>query len=134
MVTPVARQMSLIAFVQASNCSVLTGSWRHPAGMDDFLTPEFYQRIARTLEAGRFDMMFLDDRLSLPDIYGGDYRETIAHGIRAVKMDPLPPLMAMAAATRHLGLGCTYSTTYYEPFHVARLFATMDLMTKGRAA
>lgn len=131
---PNARQMSLIAFVQASNCSVLTGSWRHPAGMDDYLTPEFFQRIARTLEAGRFDMMFLDDRLSLPDIYGGDYRETIAHGIRAVKMDPVPALMAMAAATQHLGLGCTYSTTYYEPFHVARLFATMDLMTKGRVA
>jgi FMN-dependent oxidoreductase (nitrilotriacetate monooxygenase family) len=102
--------------------------------MDDFLTPEFYQRIARTLEDGRFDMMFFDDRLSMPDMYGGDYRETIANGVRAVKMDPLPPLMAMAAATTHLGLGCTYSTTYFEPFHVARLFATMDLMTRGRVA
>jgi len=128
------RQMSLVAFVQASNCSVYTGSWRHPASMDDYLTPEYFQRIARTLEDGKFDMMFFDDRLSMPDIYGGDYRETIANGVRAVKMDPVPPLMAMAAATRHLGLGCTYSTTYYEPFHVARLFATLDLMTRGRVA
>ena len=42
--------------------------------------------------------------------------------------------MSMAAVTKHLGLGATYSTTYYEPFHVARLFQTVDLMTKGRAA
>src|SRR5207253_4277150 len=43
-------------------------------------------------------------------------------------------LMTMGMATTRLGLGATYSTTYYEPFHVARLFATMDLMLKGRAA
>ena len=49
-------------------------------------------------------------------------------------MDPSTILMAMAAATTKLGLGATYSTTYYEPFHVARLFATLDLMTKGRVA
>src|SRR5262245_66485689 len=43
-------------------------------------------------------------------------------------------LMTMGMVTQRLGLGVTYSTTYYEPFHVARLFATMDLMLKGRAA
>ena len=42
--------------------------------------------------------------------------------------------MAMAAATKRLGLGATCSATYYEPFHVARLFQTIDLMSKGRAA
>lgn len=134
MTTSNNRQISLIAFVQASNCSVYTGSWRHPESMDDYLKPQFYQRLARTLEDGCFDMMFFDDRLSLPDMYGGDYRETIANGVRAVKMDPVAPLMAMACATTRLGLGCTYSTTYYEPFHVARLFATLDLMTQGRVA
>ena len=56
------------------------------------------------------------------------------NGIRAVKLDPTVVMMTMAAATRHLGLGATYSTTYYEPFHVARLFGTLDLMTKGRVA
>lgn len=44
------RMMTLIAFLQAQNCSNLPGSWRHPATMLDFLTPEHYQRIARTLE------------------------------------------------------------------------------------
>jgi FMN-dependent oxidoreductase (nitrilotriacetate monooxygenase family) len=51
-----------------------------------------------------------------------------------VKLDPTIVLMAMASVTNRLGLGSTYSTTYYEPFHVARLFATLDLMTKGRVA
>ena len=49
-------------------------------------------------------------------------------------MDPSTILMTMGMATQRLGLGVTYSTTYYEPFHVARVFATMDLMLKGRAA
>ena len=51
-----------------------------------------------------------------------------------MKLDPATVLMTMGMATQRLGLGVTYSTTYYEPFHVARLFATMDLMLKGRAA
>lgn len=49
-------------------------------------------------------------------------------------MDPVTVLMTMAMATTHLGLGATYSTSYYEPFHVARVFATVDLMSEGRAA
>jgi FMN-dependent oxidoreductase (nitrilotriacetate monooxygenase family) len=131
---PLPRQMCLIAFMQAQNCSNYVGSWRHPSSMSDFTSPEYYQRIARTLEDARFDLAFFDDRLAMPDIYGDDHRETVANGIRAVKLDPTIVLMTMAAATSRLGLGSTYSTTYYEPFHVARLFATLDLMTGGRVA
>lgn len=129
-----ARQMTLIGFLNAQNCSNYVGSWRHPASMSDFLTPEYYQRIARTLEDGRFDLAFFDDRLAMPDIYGNDHRATVENGIRAVKLDPTVIMMSMAAVTSHLGLGATYSTTYSEPFHVARLFGTLDLMTKGRTA
>lgn len=132
--TSTPRQISLIGFLQAQNCSQYTGSWRHPASMGDFLTPAYYQRIARTLEDGLFDMAFFDDRLAMPDIYGGDHRETVANGVRPVKLDPTAVMMTMAAVTRHLGLGATYSTTYHEPYHVARLYATLDLMTHGRAA
>ena len=70
----------------------------------------------------------------MPEYEGGAYEDAIEHGIRCVKMDPMATLMPMAAATTHLGLGATMSTTYYEPFHVARMFATFDLMTNGRAA
>ena len=60
------RMMTLVAFLQAQNCSNLPGSWRHPATMPDFLTPEYYQRIARALEDGKIQMAFFDDRLAPP--------------------------------------------------------------------
>ncbi len=98
------------------------------------MSPDYYRHIASVLERGRFDLGFFDDRLAMPDMYGGDHAHTVEHGIRCVKMDPVTVLMTMAMARSHLGLGATYSTTYYEPFHVARVFATVDLMTEGRAA
>jgi FMN-dependent oxidoreductase (nitrilotriacetate monooxygenase family) len=70
----------------------------------------------------------------MPDMYGRDHAHTVAHGIRCVKLDAVTVLTVMGMATQRLGLGATYSTSYYEPFHVARLFATLDLMTGGRAA
>ncbi|NKQ51690.1 NtaA/DmoA family FMN-dependent monooxygenase [Amycolatopsis sp. K13G38] len=126
--------MALIAFLQAQNCSNYVGSWRAPASASDFLTAEYFARIARTLEDGRFDMAFFDDRLAMPDIYDNSHELAVRHGIRSVKMDPTVVMTVMAMATRHLGVASTYSTTYYEPFHVARHFATLDLMTGGRAA
>jgi FMN-dependent oxidoreductase (nitrilotriacetate monooxygenase family) len=134
MSTAAARQMTMVGFLQAQNCSIDPGSWRHPANPMDFLTPDYFQRIARVLEEGKFHLAFFDDRLAMPDIYGRDHREAVENGIRVVKMDPSAILSAMACATTRLGLGATYSTTYYEPFHVARLFATLDLMTGGRVA
>jgi FMN-dependent oxidoreductase (nitrilotriacetate monooxygenase family) len=128
------RQMTMVGFLQAQNCSIAPGSWRHPANPMDFLTPDYFQRIARVLEDGKFHLAFFDDRLAMPDIYGRDHREAVENGIRVVKMDPSAILSSMACATTKLGLGATYSTTYYEPFHVARLFATLDLMTRGRVA
>ncbi len=128
------RQMALIAFLQAQNCSNFPASWRHPDAANDFLTAEYYRRIGRTLEEGTFHLAFFDDRLAIPDVYADDYRVTLREGIRAVKLDPMLCAMALAGATERLGVGVTYSTTYYEPFHVARIFATMDHLTGGRAA
>lgn len=127
-------KMVLIAFMQAQNCSQYPASWRHPEAAPDFLSPAYYARIARTLEGAKFHMAFFDDRLAMPDIYGDDYRTTVEHGIRAVKMDPVVVGQVMGLATTRLGLGVSCSTTYYHPFHVARLFATLDLMLGGRTA
>jgi FMN-dependent oxidoreductase (nitrilotriacetate monooxygenase family) len=127
------RQMTLVAFLQAQNCSNFVGSWRHPDAAPNFASADYYRHIGRVLEAGRFHLGFFDDRLAMPDRYGGDHAHTVANGIRCVKMDPVTILTVMGMATERLGLGSTYSTTYYEPFHVARVFATLDLMTGGRA-
>lgn len=128
------RQMTLVAFLQAQNCTNFAASWRHPDSRTDSASPDFYQHIGRVLEAGKFHLGFFDDRLAMPDMLGGNHEHTVEGGIRCVKMDPITVLMAMGMATEKLGLGSTYSTTYYEPFHVARVFQSLDLMTKGRAA
>src|SRR5665213_849722 len=128
------RQMVMVGFLQAQNCTNIPSSWRHPESRTDFMAPEYYQEIARVLEAGKFHLAFFDDRLAMPDRYGNDHAHTVEYGIRCVKMDPIPVMMAMAAVTTRLGLGATGSTTYFEPFDIARTFATIDLMTHGRAA
>ena len=130
---PNTRKMALIAFIQAQNCSNFPASWRHPSAATDFASAAYYQRIARELEAARFELAFVDDRLAMPDKYNDSYRDAVEYGIRTVKMDPNPIMMAMGFATRHLGVAATCSTTYNEPFHVARTFGTMDLMLGGRA-
>ncbi|MFE5027520.1 LLM class flavin-dependent oxidoreductase [Streptomyces sp. NPDC056656] len=129
------EQMTLVAFLQASNVSVYSGSWRYPSAAADFLDVRYYQRIARILEEeGAFDLMFFDDRLAMPTIYGNSPSEAVRYGARPVKLDLSTVLGAVAGVTEHIGLGATYSTTYYQPFHVARTFATLDHLSGGRAA
>jgi FMN-dependent oxidoreductase (nitrilotriacetate monooxygenase family) len=126
--------MSLVGFMQAGSTTVYSGSWRHPATEHGFLDQRFYQKLGRTLEEGCFDMMFFDDRLAMPGIYGGSVAEAVRTGARPVKLDLSVVLGLIAGVTEHIGLGATYSTTYYSPFHVARTFATLDHLTGGRAA
>ena len=128
------RQMILVGFLQAQNCTKIASSWRHPQSRTDSWSPDFYRHIGRVLEVGKFHLGFFDDRLSMPDMYGRNHAHTVQHGIRCVKLDAFTVLTVMGMATERLGLGATYSTSYYEPFHVARIFATLDLMTNGRAA
>ena len=129
-----SRQMVLVGFIQASNCSNYPGSWRHPETRLEFLSPQFYQDIARILESGMFHLAFIDDRLAMPSRYADSFDLAVEHGIRVVKLDVASVATAMALATQHLGIGATYSTTYYSPFHVARLFATLDHFSSGRIA
>ena len=126
--------MSLVGFMQAGNVTVYSGSWRHPATEHGFLDAGYYQKLGRTLEEGCFDLMFFDDRLAMPGIYGGSVAEAVRLGARPVKLDLSIVLGLVAGATSSIGLGATYSTTYYTPFHVARTFATLDHLSGGRAA
>ena len=129
-----SRHLVLVGFLQAQNCTTIPAAWRHPEARHDVTTAEYYRHIGQVLEAGKFDLGFFDDRLAMPDMFGGDHRHTVENGIRCVKLDPTTVLTTMGMATSRLGLGATYSTTYYEPFHVARVFSTLDHLTNGRAA
>lgn len=126
------RQMVMVGFLQAQNCTNLPSSWRHPLSRDDSMSADYYQEIARILEEGKFHIAFFDDRLAMPDRFGNDHAHTVEYGIRCVKMDPIVVLTTMGMVTTKLGLASTCSTTYFEPFDVARRFATLDLMTNGR--
>ena len=94
------RQMTLVGFLQAQNCTNFVGSWRHPKGAQDFTSAEYYRRIGRALEAGKFHLGFFDDRLAMPDLFGGDHAHTVANGIRCVKMDPITILTVMGHGDR----------------------------------
>lgn len=72
-------QMTLVAFMQASNVSVYSGSWRYPNAAQDYLSLAYYQRIARVLEEGNFDLMFFDDRLAMPGIYGNSVADAVRY-------------------------------------------------------
>lgn len=110
-------------------------NWRNPARPVNFLDLEFYLDAARTLERGKFDFIFFADRLGISDRYGLNLEIGIRFGDQdATRMDPLPVLGAMAAVTQRLGLGATRSTTYDQPYHIAREFATLDHLSGGRAA
>ena len=102
------RQISLIGFLQAQNCTTIPAAWRHPQARHDVTNVDFYRHIAKVLESGLFDLGFFDDRLAMPDMYGGDHRHTVEQGIRCVKLDAVTVLTTMGMATSQLGLGATY--------------------------
>ncbi|MFI5621880.1 NtaA/DmoA family FMN-dependent monooxygenase [Nocardioides sp. NPDC051685] len=127
------RTMTLVAFVSASTVQASMGGWTHPATDARIFDPDYYIGVARTLERGGFDAMFIDDRLAMPTTYGNSPAEAVRRGSRVIKLDPLVIMSLLAGHTKTLGLGATYSTTYYAPYHVARAFATLDFMSQGRA-
>jgi len=129
-----SRQMTLVGFMQAGNVTVYSGSWRYPSADLGFLTMDYYTRIAQTLEQGKFDCVFFDDRLAMPGVYGDSVGDAVRYGARPIKLDLTAVLGGIVGATSRIGVGATYSTTYYDPYHVARTFATLDHLSGGRAA
>jgi FMN-dependent oxidoreductase (nitrilotriacetate monooxygenase family) len=133
--TNATRRMHLAAFTSAGPVSGIHGGWRHPAADRNILAATYYARIARTLEEGCFDLMFLADILAVPDRLHDSMDSQLRHGaLGALRLDPMIVLASVIGATRRLGLAATVSTTYYPPFHIARSFATLDHLSAGRAA
>ncbi len=128
------RQMHLIAYLKTGPTAMHTGAWRHPhTDLHDIFSPTRYAHIARVLEAARFDGCFYADTQGIPDLYKGNFRTYLQHGGQISYLDPLTILPIMAAATQHLGLGATLSTTFHHPYHLARTLASLDMLSGGRA-
>ncbi|MEE4223331.1 LLM class flavin-dependent oxidoreductase [Pseudomonas viridiflava] len=121
-----ARQMKLGAFLMATGHHV--AAWRHPdvpanAGLDF----KHYRHLAQVAEAAKFDALFVADSVAAAT---GDIASRMA---RSDHFEPLTLLSALSAVTNHIGLIATATTTYNEPYHVARKFASLDHLSGGRA-
>jgi len=123
------RKLRLGAFVQATGHHI--AAWRHPGSQADSGTNiDHYQEIAATAERGKFDLIFLADSP------GGWETDGPARGRlgRVAVFEPVTLWAALAARTEHVGFVATASTTYEEPYTLARKFASLDHISRGRAA
>ncbi|MGE0420402.1 MAG: LLM class flavin-dependent oxidoreductase, partial [Acetobacteraceae bacterium] len=127
--SPSRRQMSLGAFVHETGQHV--AAWRHPDAFAESGTV-FQQaaHVARTAERGKFDLLFLADGAAV-SIFGNP--ESRGRMGKMVKFEPMTILSALAAVTSHLGLVATSTTTYNEPYTLARQFASLDQISGGRS-
>ncbi|HET6234008.1 MAG TPA: LLM class flavin-dependent oxidoreductase [Acetobacteraceae bacterium] len=108
-------------------------AWLHPdVPADGTLRFEHYLHNAQTAERGKCDMIFFADGIGIRerDAPRGSLSRS---GYEIVEMEPMTLLPAIAVRTERVGLVTTASTTYNEPFHIARKFATLDLISHGRA-
>jgi len=126
----VKRQMSL--GLSIANLGYHYAAWRHPdVPADGNMDVRHFLNCARIAERGKFDLIFLADSSAVRDLDNPGIARDMEHQI--VKHEPLALLAAMSTATSRVGLTATASATYNEPFNLARAFATLDHLTKGRA-
>ena len=126
--------MKLVAYLKTGPTAVHAGGWRHPAAaLHDLFDPRRYEQLARTLEEACFDAAFFADSFGIPDVYGGSFRTYVERGGQVSYLDPMIVLPLMARVTTHLGLAATLSTTLHPPYLLARMLASLDLISGGRA-
>jgi FMN-dependent oxidoreductase (nitrilotriacetate monooxygenase family) len=108
------------------------GAWRHPdVPADGAMDIDYFVHLAQTAERGLFDMVFLADGLGLRQ--RDEPAGSLCRSNQNVELEPLTLLSAVAMMTRHIGLVATASTTYNEPYHIARKFGSLDHISRGRA-
>ena len=122
------KHLHLGAFMRP--IGIHTAWWRYPGGFPDAnFNLDHLVRFARKLEAGKFDAFFMADHLAVMNMP----MEALKRSATVTSFDPLTLLPALAMVTERIGLIATASTTYNEPYHVARKFASLDRISKGRA-
>ena len=122
------RQLRLGAFMRPT--TIHTGAWRYPGAWPDAnFNFRLLKRMTQVLERGKFDAFFMADHLAVLNMP----IEALKRSHTSTSFDPLTLLPALAAVTEHIGLIATASTTYNEPYHIARKFASLDHLSEGRA-
>jgi len=125
---PMARQLHLGAFMRP--VSIHTAWWRYPGAYPDAnFNFTHLKRLIQKLEEGKFDAFFMADHLAVLNMP----IQALKRSATVTSFDPLTLLPALAAVTEHIGLIATGSTTFDEPYHLARRFASLDHISNGRA-
>jgi FMN-dependent oxidoreductase (nitrilotriacetate monooxygenase family) len=127
------KQIRLNAFDMNCVGHQSPGLWTHPDDRaDSYNTLGYWTDLARTLERGKFDGLFLADVLGIYDVYKGSPRTALEHAVQVPVNDPLMVVPAMALVTTHLGFGITCALSYELPYPFARRMSTLDHLTNGR--
>ena len=125
---PAQRQLHLGAFMRP--VSLHTGAWRYPGAYPDAnFNFAHLKRFAQTLERAKFDAFFMADHLAVLNMP----IDSLKRSHTVTSFDPLTLLPALAVVTERLGLVATASTTFDQPYHIARKFASLDHISGGRA-
>jgi alkanesulfonate monooxygenase len=128
-----AKEIRLNAFEMNCVAHQSPGLWRHPRDRSrDYRRLDGWIELARTLERGLFDGLFLAYVLGVYDVFGGGPEAALRHATQTPVNDPLLLVPAMAAATKHLGFGVTVTLSYEPPFPFARRMSTLDHLPDGR--
>jgi FMN-dependent oxidoreductase (nitrilotriacetate monooxygenase family) len=128
-----SKQMRLNTF--SMNCvgHQAQGLWRHPRDRSVLYTSiDHWVELARTLERGCFDALFLADVLGVYDVYAGGPDAALRNAAQVPANDPMLVVPVMAAVTEHLGFGVTGITSFEPPYTFARRMSTLDHLTDGR--
>ncbi|MED0658890.1 LLM class flavin-dependent oxidoreductase [Bacillus smithii] len=127
------KRMYLNAFDMNCAGHQSPGLWTHPKDKSStYKDAEYWTHLAKVLERGRFDAIFLADVLGTYDVYQGSRDPAVRQGAQVPVNDPAFVVPIMAQVTKHLGFGLTVSTTYEHPYIFARRMSTLDHLTKGR--
>ncbi|AXM94412.1 LLM class flavin-dependent oxidoreductase [Pseudomonas plecoglossicida] len=128
------KQIRLNAFAMNTVGHLSPGLWRHPRDQATRYTDiHYWVELAKTLERGCIDGLFIADVLGVYDVYGASAGAALSSAAQVPVNDPLQLVPAMAAATHHLGFGVTASVSFEHPFPFARRMSTLDHLTRGRA-
>lgn len=124
------RKLRLGAFVMATGHHI--AGWRHPGSQaDSGINIDHYIEVAQLAEKGLFDQLFVADGPALPTTPD---EESLSRQGRLSHFEPVTLWAALSAVTKHIGFVATASTTYEDPYNLARKFASLDHISKGRAA
>ncbi|MFJ3383775.1 MULTISPECIES: LLM class flavin-dependent oxidoreductase [unclassified Curtobacterium] len=127
------RQIRFNAFDMNCVAHQSSGLWRHPRDRSrNYRDLTYWTDLAKTLERGAFDGIFIADVLGTYDVYGGSNEAALRTGSQVPVNDPILLVSAMASVTEHLGFGITAGTAYEHPYPFARRVSTLDHLTKGR--